>query len=151
VSDAEQVAADGKRPPPKQFQKSQVMAAAMAVPQMLSSAGSRLLIKNTYVNAPVMQSKLDGSFSANEAARYIAIGDMTLVLTGLDELIMQLQSSNDRMAKQALGSLSVLQMMGEQGTGTGGKSARTYKLEVTGEGKVTLNGNDVGGMMGMMR
>ncbi|HEX2751589.1 MAG TPA: hypothetical protein VHP34_00480 [Alphaproteobacteria bacterium] len=151
VSDAEQVAADGKRPPPKQFQKSQVMAAAMAVPQMLSSAGSRLLIKNTYVNAPVMQSKLDGAFSANEAARYIAIGDMTLVLTGLDELILKLQSSTDRMAKQALGSLSILQMMGEQGTGTGGKSARTYKLEVTGEGKITLNGNDVGGMMGMMR
>ena len=151
ITDAEQTVADGKRPPPKQFQKSQVMAAAMAVPQMLSAAGSRLLIKNTYVNAPVMQSKLDGTFSANEAARYIAIGDMTLVLNGLDELILQLQSSNDRMAKQALGTLSIMQMMGEQSTGTGGKSARTYKLEVTGEGKVTLNGNDVGGMMGMMR
>lgn len=151
MTDAEEVVADGKRPPPKQFQKSQVMAAAMAVPQMLSSAGSRLLIKNTYVNAPVMQSRLDGTFSANEAARYIAIGDMTLVLTGLDELILDLQSSKDRMAQKALGTLSILQMMGEQGTGTGGKSARTYKLEVTGEGKVTLNGNDVGGMMGMMR
>lgn len=151
VSDAEEAIVDGKRPPPKQFQKSQVMAAAMAVPQMLSSAGSRLLIKNTYVNAPVMQSTLDGSFSANEAARYIAIGDMTLVLTGLDELIMDLQSSNDRIAKQALGSLSMLQMMGEEGTGTGGKSARSYKLQVTGEGRVTLNGNDVGGMMQMMR
>lgn len=151
VSDAEEVADDGKRPPPKQFQKSQVMAAAMAVPQMLSAAGSRLLIKNSYVNAPVLQSTLDGSFSANEAARYIAIGNMTLVLTGLDELILKLQSSNDRMAQKALGSLSVLQMVGEQGTGTGGKSARTYKLEVTGEGKVTLNGNDVGGMMQMLR
>lgn len=151
ITDAEQTVADGKRPPPKQFQKSQVMAAAMAVPQMLSSAGSRLLIKNTYVNAPVLQSKLDGAFSANEAARYIAIGDMTLVLTGLDELILQLQSSNDMMAQKALGTLSILQMMGEQGTGASGKSARTYKLEVTGEGKVTLNGNDVGGMVGMMR
>lgn len=151
VSDAEAVAAEGKRPPPKQFQKSQVMAAAMAVPQMLSAAGSRLLIKNTYVNAPVLQSTLDGNFSANEAARFIAIGNMTLVLNGLDELILSLQTSNDRLAKKALGTLSILQMVGEQGTGKGGKSARTYKLEVSGEGKITLNGNEVGGMMKMLR
>lgn len=147
----EAAVAQGARPQPKQFQKSQVMAAAMAVPQMLSSAGTRFSIKNTYIKTPTIDSKLDGNFTANEAARYIAIGDMTLVLTGLDEMIMKLQTSSDsRMAQKAMGGLGMLQLMGQQDTGPGGKSTRTYKLQITGEGKVTLNGNDLSGMAGMM-
>lgn len=151
ITEDEAAVAGGARPQPKQFQKSQVMAAAMAVPQMLSAAGTRFSIKNTYINTPSVDSKLDGNFTANEAARYVAIGDMTLVLTGLDEMIMKLQTSSDsRMAQKAMGGLSMLQLMGQQDTGEGGKSTRTYKLQVTGEGKITLNGNDLSGMAGMM-
>jgi len=150
MEQSEAAVAAGERPIAKAEERSQIMAAAMAVPQMLTAAGSSLSIRNTYLKAPDLDSKLDGNFTANAAAKFTAVGSMTLVLKGLDELVIKTQENKHPLAQKALGGLSMLQMMGKADT-EGGKSTRTYQLEVTPEGKVTLNGSDFSSMTGMLR
>lgn len=150
MEQSEAAVAAGGRPVAKSMERSQIMAAAMAVPQMLTAAGSSLSIRNTYLKAPDLDSKLDGNFTANAAAKFMAVGSLTLVLKGLDELVIKTQENKSQLAQKALGGLSMLQMMGKADT-EGGKSTRTYKLEVTPEGKVTLNGSDFSSMTGLLR
>lgn len=147
---AEAAAKTGKPNAVASQHQSQVMAAMMAIPQMLSGAGSTLDIRNTYTKSADLNSKLDGSFKATAGATKIAVGSLTLTLQGLDELIVKLQSNPNPMAKQAVGPLSIMQMMGQQGM-VDGKSNRTYKLDVQADGKVLMNGNDVAQMGGMLR
>jgi hypothetical protein len=72
--------------------QAQVGAAMLSIPAQLATAGSKLSIVNTYAKAPDVGSTLDGSFTANAASPVIAQGSITLLITGLDELILKLQT-----------------------------------------------------------
>ena len=85
----------------------------------------------------------------------MAQGSITLLITGLDELIVKLQglaqsaTGDPKLMSMAQG-LGMLQMMGDASKAADGRSQRTYKLDVSPEGKVMLNGKDFGGAMGAM-
>lgn len=132
--------------------QAQVGMAMMSIPQQLATAGSKLSIVNTYAKAPDVGSTLDGSFTANAASPVIAQGSITLLITGLDELILKLQgmgqgaNPDPKLLGWAQG-LGMLQMMGQLGKAPDGRTQRTYKLEVAADGKVMLNGADFSNAM----
>ncbi|MEZ0224662.1 MAG: hypothetical protein ACAH83_08925 [Alphaproteobacteria bacterium] len=132
--------------------QAQVGAAMLSIPAQLATAGSKLSIVNTYAKAPDVGSTLDGSFTANAASPVMAQGSVTLLITGLDELILKLQamgqgaSPDPKLLGWAQG-LGMLQMMGQLGKASDGRTQRTYKLEVAADGKVLLNGADFSNAM----
>lgn len=129
--------------------QSQVMAAAMALPQMLTAAGSTVSVRNTYMRSPELTTKLFGSFKAVPGAPKVAVGDMTLTVQGLDELLKKLEGGNTRDSRRALQGLSFMQVLGQQDT-EDGKPIRRYAFAVTQDGRMTLNGAEVGGLLGGM-
>jgi hypothetical protein len=125
----------------------------MAMPQLLVNAGSTLTVANTFLNAPDLSSVLEGKFTASATSPMMATGAMTLTLKGLDEAVRKLQAlaqkpdANPRTAGIAQ-ALAIMQLQGQLGQGADGSSNRSYKLEITPDGKALLNGVDIGMMMG---
>ena len=77
---------------------------------------------------------------------------MTLTMTGMDELIAKLQQSSNSNPKAAgyAQMLIIMQLSGQLSKTADGKSQRTYALELTQDGKVTLNGADMKAMIPAM-
>jgi hypothetical protein len=135
--------------------QAQVAAAMASIPQTLQTAGSKLSIVNTFAKAPDVGTTLDGSFTANSASPVMAQGSITLLITGLDELVVKLQTlaqgpnADMKLLNWAQG-LGMVQLMGQLGKAPDGRSQRTFKLEVSPDGKVMLNGADFGSSLGAM-
>lgn len=128
------------------------MQQAMAtVPGILARAGTSLTIADTFTSAPDLSSKLDGNLKAVSGAPYIFAGTMTLTMTGMDELITKLQQAantgNNPKAAGYAQMLIIMQLSGQLSKTPEGKSQRTYALELTQDGKVTLNGADMKAMI----
>lgn len=133
----------------KLHHQSQVMAAAMALPQMLTGAGSTVSVRNTFMRSPELSTKIFGTFKATPGAAKVAVGDMTLTVQGLDELLKKLEGGNSRESRRALQGLSFMQVLGQSDT-EDGKPIRRYAFAITQEGRMTLNGAEVGSLMGGM-
>lgn len=144
---AEEAEARGQPSNMKRHHESQVMAAAFAIPQMLTSAGSKVAVRNTFMRAPDLTTEIFGEFKAVPGAAKIGVGEMTMNIFGLDELLKKLETSNTRQGRKAVQGLSFLQVLGQQDT-KDGKPVRKYVFAVTAEGRMTLNGADIGGLMG---
>lgn len=135
--------------------QAKIMLTMAAIPQQLATAGATLKILNTFTKAPDIASTLEGSFVANAASPLVAQGSMTLQISGLDELILKLQTmaqqpnADPRLIGWSQG-LGVMQLMGQLGKGPDGRSQRSYKLELTPEGRTLLNGQDMAAAAAMM-
>ncbi len=146
---AEEAEARGQPSNMKRHHESQVMAAAFALPQMLTTAGSSVSVRNSFIRAPDLSADLFGSFKATPGAAKIGVGEMTLKLQGLDEALKKLETDDSRQARRAVQGLSFLQVLGQQDT-ENGKPIRKYVFAVTLEGKMLLNGAEIGGLLGGM-
>ena len=126
--------------------KSQIALAMLALPQQLSDAGTALDITNTFMQAADLTTTLDGKFTASPTSPLVAEGSMTLGFNGIDELIAKLrllgETGNAKANAYAQG-LILLQLSGQQQQAVNNKSLRTYKLELTPEGKALMNGADL--------
>lgn len=135
--------------------QAQVAAAMLTIPATLATAGAKLSIVNTYAKAPDVGTTLDGSFTASATSKVMAEGSITLLITGLDELIVKLQglaqsASGDPKVMGMAQGLGMLQMMGQASKAADGRSQRSYKLDVSPDGKVMLNGADFSNTLGAM-
>ncbi len=146
---AEDAATRGQPHNLQRHHESQVMAAAMALPQMLQGAGSSISVRNTFIRSPELSSKLFGDFKAVPSAPRVGAGELTLVIQGLDELLAKLEADTSRQSRRALSGLSFLQVLGQQDT-EDGKPIRKYVFKVDEVGKMTLNGTEIGALMGGM-
>ncbi len=121
----------------------------MAVlPEMLSKAGTRVT-QSLSINAPSYKVQGSGEAKASATAMTGFTADEMLTVEGLDTIIAELQklSATSHDAKQALGPLTMMQMMGQQDPANPAK--RTYHLIAAEDGKVTMNGSDLSSLMGM--
>lgn len=118
------------------------------IPEMLSKAGSRV---TQSLNIVAPSYKVQGSGEAKASAKAMTgfTADETLTVEGLDTVMAELQklSATSHDAKQALGPLTMMQMMGQQDPAN--PAVRTYHLIAAEDGKMTMNGSDLSGLMGM--
>lgn len=150
---AEKAGGAGERLALQQKAKTQMTLSGMSAVEALRRAGFTFSIRNTRVAAPDLLSTLDGKYTVETAATGLpaATGGMLLELTGIDELVERLQKpgASPKLARMA-GGLSVVQMMGQPEKAADGRSLRRYKFELA-DGKMLLNGADIGGMTGMFQ
>ena len=128
------------------------MQAAKLIPQVLTNAGTHLKIDQSYLGNALYNLDLDGILNADLNAVMGAEGKAKLEVTGLDALLALLKTrlkdpslEADAKARMnnALVTLTVLQLAGQQGTNADGKPVRSYNLELTKDGKIMINGADL--------
>ena len=129
------------------------MAAMAALPKMLVDAGSTLSISDTYVKTKDVRSSLDGSFKASMVSPIMTEGGATLSIKGLDEFVNKLQRETaDPKADPRIGGVAqilvFIQLTGQLGKDADGTSLRTYKFDLTPEGKMMINGVDASTLTG---
>ena len=116
----------------------------------ITGAGTEFRIRDLFIDTPGLVLKAAGIVRAAADALQGATGEVDAELRGLDEMISELAASPPAEGEESpLGMLAFVQMMGvlefDESTGT---SVRRYRIELTPEGSLFINGNDLAAMMG---
>jgi hypothetical protein len=128
--------------------------------KILSEAGTKADINNTYVGNDIWLLLVNGSGNVNETSPFKVAGETEVRFYGMDYLMQifeqRIQSPDTApgsrmMLEQALGGLGMMQLMGQQKKDDNGRDYRGYTVTLTPEGQSLLNGTDMNSMMGMMR
>ena len=118
-----------------------------------NQAGTELRLDKLTLDTPAASGSMTGAVQMLSKAAMGAVGGAELVLRGLDSAIEAMKpkpgAKPDPSTQETLGMLAMLQAMGQQGKDAGGKDTRTYKLELTEDGQMLLNGADMSAMMGL--
>ncbi len=113
----------------------------------VGQAGTELRIERLTLDTPATSGSATGAVQVKPQAAFKAAGGAEIVLRGLDAAAAALKGSKGD--QQAVGMISMLQMLGQQGKNAEGKEVRTYKIDLTEAGQIMLNGADMGAMMGL--
>lgn len=137
----------------QQQQAMQQMSAML--PMILGEAGATLNITNTYLRSPLSETRIEGSAVANASSALGGTGTFLLSVTGLDAVMQKLQEmqklpeyAGNKPLTQAMLSLAMVQMMGQQSTDATGKPVRSFKFEITADGQTLMNGAPMVGFGG---
>jgi hypothetical protein len=138
----------GKTPEQRQ---QMLMITMMSLPQLLTEQGTVMTIEKTKYASSTLQTHLSGHVRADAAAVKMAVGEFVLKMVGLDTTIQAIQTTmneNPEMAQKLQGALMGLTMAQSMGQLEQDGKTRTYKFELTADGKMMLNGTDMQGLMG---
>jgi hypothetical protein len=145
VGKAEPVSTDNPAhaPDPGEIAGDQLLAA-------ITNAGTEFRIRDLFIDTPGLVLKAAGIIRAAADALQGATGEIDAELRGLDEIISGLAAAPPAEGEESpLGMLAFVQMLGvlefDESTGT---SIRRYRIELTPEGGLFINGNDLATMMG---
>ena len=132
----------------------EAMLALNSLPQLMVDQGTTISVKNTFVKSPALLTTQDALFKAHATSPMLAVGSTTITINGLDEYINTLQAAStkpgaDPKIAGIAQTLAIAQMSGQLSKGVDGKTARSYKFDLTPEGQMLLNGADVSGMAAM--
>lgn len=139
--------AAAKHPPaitPEQVQ-AQIMAE-------MTKAGTNLKVEKLHLETSAVGAAMNGEARFNQAAAFGLTGKVDLALRGLEKAIALLQpppgsKGEDDMSGVA-GAMSLMQAFGAPGKDDQGREVRSYKAEVTQDGKIMLNGADMSALLG---
>lgn len=133
------------------------MSAMMTLPQLLTTAGSSVNVVNTYAGGTSYNVLVNGSAQADIKALMGATGKTRVEIFGIETLISYVNEGiNDpttpadkkKSMQEMLQTLTVMQMVGQQGKNAKEQDIRYYDLELTADGKTLLNGADLATVMG---
>lgn len=119
-----------------------MMMAAGMLQQAVMEGGSTLQIEEVRAVSDLYRLMLEGEVIPRGDAAFGAVADAFMQIGGMPELISSLQ--NEPFGQEAIQGLTVLQGLGQQGTDEEGRDVRIYELELQADGKVLLNGTDMG-------
>lgn len=127
----------------------------MKLPAMLSQAGTQIIVKDNYAKSSLYNTTLNGTVTADMNAVNTVTAKFNGVFEGLDELLAVVQTNaqntalpNSQEFADMLPNLEMLKTYGKAGTGPSGKPGYTYDLEVTPQGAMLLNGQDLSALTG---
>jgi len=100
-------------------------------------------IRETYVAAPDARMDLNLEARVATASPFGAVGDLELVIVGLDQAVAQMGLDQNPEVAPALAMLTAFSNRTEQDS----QVVDTFALQVTEDGKLMLNGKDVSAML----
>lgn len=133
--------------------------ALMSIPQLITEAGTKLSIDNSYAGNESYNVLVNGALTADLKAALGATGESTIEVRGLETLIdaykaqlddPDITEAEEKVIKDNLKKISTLQLIGQQAEDDQGRAIRSYKFELGQDGKATLNGTNVQDIMGQI-
>ena len=129
------------------------MEAMQVMPKMLGEAGTTFSMKDNYIHADDYKANIDATLKADASAAMNFTLESKANIQGLKGLIGKLktrakETDNPMIAgytKKAVGILTTLQMLGQQGEK--GKGSRVYNVTVDKAGKAMLNGSNLSNLI----
>lgn len=149
ASDARDAGGDGLPAKPDDAVMAQVGQTVLAA---LAQSGTELRIDTLTLDTPSVAGKATGSAHYAPTSPFGAAGGALIHLRGLDAAAKALKpepgQKPDKDTQQALGVVAMLQAMGQAGKDDAGNEERTYKIDVTADGQLLLNGADMSALLG---
>lgn len=119
----------------------------------LGQAASEIRLEKLAVSTPATSGHAAGAATFSPAAALATTGAFTVTLTGLDNTIKALQPAPGKKPtkedQDTLAGLTMVQALGQPGKDAQGKDARVYKIDITAQGQILLNGTDMSGLLGL--
>jgi hypothetical protein len=122
----------------------------MAFLGIMMQSEVEVLLNDFLVEAPIGYVAAQGVIQPDPQAALQATADFNLQIAGLPDMIAFAQSMGGDSA-QAAGFASLLAAMGRDATDAEGVAIKEFDLDLTPEGQVLLNGNDLSAMLGMFQ
>ncbi|MEQ8656416.1 MAG: hypothetical protein RIC24_03800 [Hyphomicrobiales bacterium] len=117
---------------------------------ILMGSEIEVLLQNFFVEADIGYVAAEGTIQPDAEAALQATADLDLQIAGLPEMIAFAQQMGGEAADGAA-FVSVLAAMGRDATDDDGRDIKEFDLELTQDGQVLLNGNDMSAMVGMFQ
>jgi hypothetical protein len=126
--------------------------AMMSIPQLITQAGTEIIIKDNAVSNNTYDVLVNGKLTANLKAAFGATGESTIEVHGMDKLISaskallddpELTEEEKQDIQKNIKSLTVLEIAGQQATNDKGQPVRTYKFTLDEQGQTLMNGSDI--------
>lgn len=117
----------------------------------LGQAGSEIKVDRLSIVTPAAAGTLNGQATFTQSAAFGAVGAFSLVMRGLDTAIKVLQPKGGKPDPDSQGiiqALTMIKALGQQSKDERGQELRTYRIDLTPEGKVMLNGTDLAPLLG---
>ncbi|MCW2245168.1 hypothetical protein M2352_000759 [Azospirillum fermentarium] len=119
----------------------------------LGQAASEIRLEKLAVNTPATSGHAAGAATFAPGAALATTGAFTVTLTGLDNTIKALQPAPGKKPtkedQDTLAGLTMVQALGQPGKDAQGKDARVYKIDITPQGQILLNGTDMSALLGL--
>ncbi|MBT5433489.1 MAG: hypothetical protein HOK83_07495, partial [Rhodospirillaceae bacterium] len=125
---------------------------ALGLQQNMVQSGSSFEIERLTYESPALKAGLTGRMVASDQSPMMSVGTARLEVVGLESFIKRMESmaaAGDPEAQETAQGLAMMQAMGER-VEEGGEVKHIYDVEMTTDGRVLLNGNDMSPMMGGM-
>ena len=113
---------------------------------------SSFQIRELAYDSSVLNATATGEIVASAASPVMAVGSVRLEIAGLERLMRRLEAAaeaGDEEALEAAQSLALMQAMSVRSEDAGG-ARHLYDLALADDGRILLNGNDVGVLMGAL-
>lgn len=136
--------------------KMALMQSAIALPALLSEAGTKVVLENNRISSALYEATLTGTAIAKAEAAQGAVVNGRMEVTGIEEVIAWMKQRTidapDQKADmaQALKVLTALQLVGQQSKTPQGKPSRIYDFVLNEQGQALLNGTDINALAGMI-
>lgn len=117
---------------------------------LLAKAGSRFEVSKFRFLSPNVESSLEGHAVLDAKAPFSSTGEARAVIRGVEDAIKTLGAEKSTAeVQQMLAVASMIQMLGQIGKDEAGRDVRIYDLRFPPDGRVTLNGADMGALLGL--
>jgi len=144
-----------------EYGRTQITASAPAkqtsLAQIMQDAGMTITLQDFSLGNGVYNYSSNGVLNSDAKAVESFVGKMHAEITGLEALgAMLMKDIQDPKVpdaekanlQQAVATMTILQMVGQQGAGKNGQPARIYNLELTESGQKLVNGTDLNTILG---
>lgn len=116
----------------------------------IASSGAYLDIADIHYDAEAGGLAVAGEVSPDTSAMFGVTAGVEMVVTNMAQFIQAMQALPDFGGEAAAG-FTIIQALGSMETNENGEPIHVYQLEVTQDGAMTLNGNDLGPIMQQMQ
>ena len=125
---------------------------ALSLQRRMVQQASSFQIRELAYDSSVLNATATGEIVAFAASPVMAVGSVRLEIAGLERLMRRLEAAaeaGDEEALEAAQSLALMQAMSVRSEDAGG-ARHLYDLALADDGRILLNGNDVGVLMGAL-
>lgn len=134
-------------------QEAVFLGVASAIPALLSEAGTKITVQEDHMASALYETNFTGTAVSNVNAVNGAVVKGRMEVVGIENVLAWLKDNAAKVPEeagamgQAAQVLTIMQMVGQQGTRADGKPSRTYDFVMDEQGRTLLNGSDLNSLI----